>query len=86
MTGKAVRLAPATTMAGFKDLSYFENGITVGVREMEHIISEVAMKFRFSRTTVSRVKHKYRVAGRTSDIQQRCSIEKALNERNYPRL
>ncbi|GFW11768.1 HTH_Tnp_Tc3_2 domain-containing protein [Trichonephila clavipes] len=36
-------------MAGYQNLSEFESGI-VGAREMGHSISEVAMKFGFSRT------------------------------------
>ncbi|GFS51513.1 uncharacterized protein TNCV_549541 [Trichonephila clavipes] len=42
-------------MAGYQTLSEFERCVTIGVREMGHCISEVAMEFRFSRTTISRV-------------------------------
>ncbi|GBO33180.1 hypothetical protein AVEN_24672-1 [Araneus ventricosus] len=47
-------------MAGYQDLSDFERGVIVGAREMGHSISEVGMKFGFSRTTISRVYREYR--------------------------
>ncbi|GFY04104.1 HTH_Tnp_Tc3_2 domain-containing protein [Trichonephila clavipes] len=50
----------AATMAGYQNLSEFEHGVIVGAREMGHSISEGAMKFGFSRTTISRV---YRESG-----------------------
>ncbi|GFU51393.1 HTH_Tnp_Tc3_2 domain-containing protein [Trichonephila clavipes] len=39
-------------MAGYQDLSEFERGVIVGAREMGHGLSEVAMKFGFSRATI----------------------------------
>ncbi|GFV61096.1 uncharacterized protein TNCV_1972711 [Trichonephila clavipes] len=50
-------------MAGYQDLSEFERGVKVGTREMEHSISEAAMKFGFSRTTISRVYREYQESG-----------------------
>ena len=53
VSGIIVRSVTAATMAGYRDLSEFERGVIVGAREMGHSISEVAMKFGFSRTTIS---------------------------------
>ncbi|GFS90244.1 transposable element Tcb2 transposase [Trichonephila clavipes] len=47
------------TRAGCQDLREFESGVIVGTRKMGHDISEVAMKFEFSRTTISRVYCEY---------------------------
>ncbi|GBO06237.1 hypothetical protein AVEN_27666-1 [Araneus ventricosus] len=55
VSGTVVRSVTAATMAGYQDLSEFERGVIVGAREMGHSISEVAMEFGFSRTTISRV-------------------------------
>ncbi|GFV89517.1 uncharacterized protein TNCV_4153321 [Trichonephila clavipes] len=55
----------AATMAGYQYLSEFERGVIVGAQEMGHGISEVAMKFGFSRTTISRVYRAYRESGKT---------------------
>ncbi|GBL73879.1 hypothetical protein AVEN_230825-1 [Araneus ventricosus] len=61
MSDKCIRSVPAATMAGYEDLSDFERGVIIGAREMGHSISEVAMKFGFSRTIISRVYREYRV-------------------------
>ncbi|GBN40941.1 hypothetical protein AVEN_94323-1 [Araneus ventricosus] len=53
MSDKCIGSVPAAAMAFFQDLTDFERGVIVGAREMGHSISEVAMKFRFSRTTIS---------------------------------
>ncbi|GFU93129.1 hypothetical protein TNCV_206741 [Trichonephila clavipes] len=45
----------AATMGGYQDLSEFECVVIAGEREMGHSTAEVAMKFGFSRTTISRV-------------------------------
>ena len=73
-------------MAGYHDLSDFERGVIVGAREMGHSISEVAMKFGFSRTTISRVYSEYRKYGKTSNYGHRCGREKTLKERDQRRL
>ncbi|GBO40004.1 hypothetical protein AVEN_103972-1 [Araneus ventricosus] len=80
---KCIRSIPAAAMACFQDLSVFERGVIVGAREMGHSISEVAMKFGFSRTTISRVYHEYRVSGKTSNFSHRCGRKKDL-ERTRP--
>ncbi|GBM61947.1 hypothetical protein AVEN_60807-1 [Araneus ventricosus] len=71
---------PAAAMACFQDLSDFERGVSIGAREMGHSISEVAMKFGFSRTTISRVYHEYTVSGKTSNFRHRCGRKKTLKE------
>ncbi|GBN18468.1 hypothetical protein AVEN_125400-1 [Araneus ventricosus] len=70
MSDKYIRSYPASEMACFQDLSDFERGVTVGTREMGHSISEVAMKFGFSRTAISRVYRKYWVSDDTEDDKQ----------------
>ncbi|GBN83723.1 hypothetical protein AVEN_237265-1 [Araneus ventricosus] len=60
MPDKCIKSVPASAMAGYQDLSDFERGVIIGAREMGHGISEVAMKFGFSRTTISRVYREYR--------------------------
>ncbi|GBO24320.1 hypothetical protein AVEN_224862-1 [Araneus ventricosus] len=62
MSDKCIRSVPAAAMAGYQDLSDFERGVIIGAREMGHSISDVAMKFGFSRTTISRVYREYRVS------------------------
>ena len=74
-------MASAVTMAGYQDLSEFERGFIFGAREMEHSITEVAMKSGFSRTTNSRVYSEYWVSGETSNFRHRCGREKTLNDR-----
>ncbi|GBM88949.1 hypothetical protein AVEN_146640-1 [Araneus ventricosus] len=69
-------------MAGYQVLSNFERGFIVGAREMGHSISEVAMKFVYSHTTISRVYHEYRVSGKTSNLRLRRDQKKTLKERN----
>ena len=73
-------------MAGYQDLSDFQRGLIVGAREMGYIISEVAMKFGFLRTTISRVYREYQVSGKTSNLRQRCGRKKTLTERDHRRL
>ncbi|GBM76816.1 hypothetical protein AVEN_122192-1 [Araneus ventricosus] len=80
MSDKCIRSVPAAEMAGFKDLSDFQRGVIVGAREMGHSISEVAMKFRFSRTTISRVYREYRVSDKTSNFRYRCGRKKDLEK------
>ncbi|GBM09900.1 hypothetical protein AVEN_241223-1 [Araneus ventricosus] len=64
MSDKCIRSVPAAAIAGYQDLSDFERGVIIGAREMGHSISEVAMKFGFSRTTISRVYREYRVSAK----------------------
>ncbi|GFT73535.1 uncharacterized protein TNCV_4021391 [Trichonephila clavipes] len=75
-------------MAGYEDLSEFvcERAVIVGAREMGRIISEVAMKFRFSRTTISRVYRQYRESGKTSNLRHRFGRKKNTQERDQRRL
>ncbi|GBN72996.1 hypothetical protein AVEN_254669-1 [Araneus ventricosus] len=73
-------------MAGYQDLSEFERGVIVGAREMGHSISEVAMKFGFSRTTNSRVYREYRESGKISNLRHRCGRKKIMQERDQRRL
>ncbi|GBM52100.1 hypothetical protein AVEN_131116-1 [Araneus ventricosus] len=81
-----VRSVTAATMAGYQDLSEFERGVIVGAREMGHSICEVAMKFGFSRTTISRVYREYRESGKTSNLRHSCGRRKIVQERNQRRL
>ncbi|GBM40876.1 hypothetical protein AVEN_14799-1 [Araneus ventricosus] len=71
VSDEAVGSVPGAAMAGYQDLSNFERGLIVGAREMGHSISEVAMKFGYSHTTISRVYHEYRVSGKTSNLRHR---------------
>ncbi|GBM58545.1 hypothetical protein AVEN_268617-1 [Araneus ventricosus] len=80
MSDKCITSVPAAAMACFQDLSDFERGVIVGAREMGHSISEVAMKFGFSRTTISRVYREYRVSGKTSNFHHRCGRRKGLGK------
>ncbi|GBN08247.1 hypothetical protein AVEN_216946-1, partial [Araneus ventricosus] len=82
VSGTVVRSVTAATMAGYQDLSEFEHGVIVGVREMGHSISEVAMKFGFSRTTISRVYREYREFGKTSNLRHCCSWKKIMQDRD----
>ncbi|GFX37047.1 HTH_Tnp_Tc3_2 domain-containing protein [Trichonephila clavipes] len=59
MSGTVVRYVTAATMTAYQDLSQFERGVTVGAREMGHGISDVAMIFGFSLTTISRLYREY---------------------------
>ncbi|GBN21129.1 hypothetical protein AVEN_249967-1 [Araneus ventricosus] len=68
-------------MAGYQDLSEFERGVIVGAREIRHSISEVAIKFGFSRTTISRVYREYRESGKSSNLRHRCGRKKIMQER-----
>ncbi|GBO27141.1 hypothetical protein AVEN_152737-1 [Araneus ventricosus] len=80
MSDKCIRSVPAAAMACIQDLSDFERGVIVGAREMGHSISEVAMKFGFSRTTISRVYRDYWVSGKTSNFRHRCGRKKDLEK------
>ncbi|GBM80330.1 hypothetical protein AVEN_132895-1 [Araneus ventricosus] len=66
-------------MAGYHDLSNFERGVIVGVRD------KVAMEFGFSRTTISRVYREYRLSGKTLNLRHRCGRKKTLKERDHRR-
>ncbi|GBM07190.1 hypothetical protein AVEN_15432-1 [Araneus ventricosus] len=83
MSDKCIRSVPASAMAGYQDLSDIERGVINGAREMGHSISEVPMKFGFSRTTISRVYREYRVSGKTSNFRHQCGRKKDL-ERTGP--
>ncbi|GBM42398.1 hypothetical protein AVEN_130276-1 [Araneus ventricosus] len=67
----------------YQDLCDFERGVIIGAREMGHSISEVAMKFGFSRTIISRVYREYRVSGKTSNFRHRCGRKKTLKELDH---
>ncbi|GBM51156.1 hypothetical protein AVEN_2506-1 [Araneus ventricosus] len=84
--GTVVRSVTASAMAGYQDLSEFERGVIVGAREMGHSITEVAMKFGFSRTTISRVYREYRESGKTSNLRHRCGRRKIMHEWDQRRL
>ncbi|GBM35107.1 hypothetical protein AVEN_40334-1 [Araneus ventricosus] len=73
-------------MAGYQDLSNFERGFIVGAREMRHSISEVAMKFGYSHTAISRVYYEYRVSGKTSNLRHRRDQKKTLKEHDLKRV
>ncbi|GFX40496.1 HTH_Tnp_Tc3_2 domain-containing protein [Trichonephila clavipes] len=73
-------------MADYQDLSEFERGVIVGTREMGHIISEVVMKFGFSRTTISRVYREYRESSKISNLRHQCGRKKIMQERDQRRL
>ncbi|GBN74546.1 hypothetical protein AVEN_271776-1 [Araneus ventricosus] len=73
-------------MAGYQDLSEFERGVIIGEREMGHSISEVSMKFGFSRMTISQVYREYREYVKTSNLRHRCGQKKILQERDLRRL
>ncbi|GBM78959.1 hypothetical protein AVEN_47695-1 [Araneus ventricosus] len=86
VSGTVARSVTAATMAGYQDLSEFERGVIVGAREMGHSISEIAMKFGFSRTTTSRVYREYRESGKTSNLRHLCSRKKIMQERDQRQL
>ncbi|GFT00845.1 HTH_Tnp_Tc3_2 domain-containing protein [Trichonephila clavipes] len=75
-------------MTGYQDffLGQFERGVTVGAREMKHSIFEVVMKFRFSRTTISRVYRQYQESGKTSNLRHSCGRKKIMQKRDQRRL
>ncbi|GFX51565.1 HTH_Tnp_Tc3_2 domain-containing protein [Trichonephila clavipes] len=73
-------------MTGYQDLSEFERDVTVVERKMAHGISEAAMKFRFSATTISRVYRGYRESVKTSNLRHRCCRKKIMQERDQRRL
>ncbi|GBN00297.1 hypothetical protein AVEN_171890-1 [Araneus ventricosus] len=80
MSNKCIRTVSAAALACFQDLSDFERGVIVGARDMGHSIAEVAMKFGFSRTTISRVYREYRISGKKSNFRQRCGRKKDLEK------
>ncbi|GBM00022.1 hypothetical protein AVEN_214099-1 [Araneus ventricosus] len=80
---KCIRSVLVAAMAGYQDLSTFERGVIIGAREMGNNISEVAIKFVFSRTTISRVYREYRVSGKTSNFRHRCDRKKTLKELDH---
>ncbi|GBM77270.1 hypothetical protein AVEN_265575-1 [Araneus ventricosus] len=53
---------------------------------MGHNISEVEMKFGFSRTTISRVYREYRESGKTSNLRHRCGRKKIKQVQDQRRL
>ncbi|GBM50172.1 hypothetical protein AVEN_50066-1 [Araneus ventricosus] len=83
MSDKCIRSIPAAAMAGYQDLSDFERGVIIGAREMGHSISEVVMKFGFSRTTISRLYCEYRVSGKASNFHRRCGRKRTLKELDH---
>ncbi|GBL90990.1 hypothetical protein AVEN_184386-1 [Araneus ventricosus] len=83
MSDKCIRSVSAAAMAGYQDLSDFERSVIVGAREMRHIISEIAMKFGFARTTISEVYREYGVSGKTSNVRHRCGWKKTLKELDH---
>ncbi|GBL78697.1 hypothetical protein AVEN_65262-1 [Araneus ventricosus] len=84
MSDKCIRSVPAAAMACFQDLSDFERGVIVGAREMGHSISEVPMKFGFSRTTISRVYREYRVSEMNIIEDTRDALLHAVEKRSPP--
>ncbi len=70
MFEKAIRSVLVSTMAGYQDFRDFEREVIVSAGEMGHIISEVAMKFEFLRTTISRVNREYQVSGKVSNLRR----------------
>ncbi|GFU89188.1 HTH_Tnp_Tc3_2 domain-containing protein [Trichonephila clavipes] len=53
---------------------------------MEHSISEVAMKFGFSRTAILQVYREYRESGKTSNLRHHCGPKKIMQQRDQRRL
>lgn len=86
VSGTVTRSVTDATSAGYQDLREFKCGVIVGAREMEHSISEVAIKFGFSSTTILRVCHEYRESGKTSNLRHRCGRKKIMQERDQRRL
>ncbi|GFX07533.1 uncharacterized protein TNCV_5092441 [Trichonephila clavipes] len=68
VSGTVVRYFTAATMVGYQDLREFKSGVIVGARKMGHIMSYVAMKFGFSRMTISREYREYWESGKTSNL------------------
>ncbi|GFU33210.1 HTH_Tnp_Tc3_2 domain-containing protein [Trichonephila clavipes] len=73
-------------MAGYDYLYKFEFGVIVRAREIGHCISEVAIKFGFSRATISRVYREYRESGKTSNLRHHSGRKKIMQERDQRRL
>ncbi|GFV54246.1 HTH_Tnp_Tc3_2 domain-containing protein [Trichonephila clavipes] len=55
-------------------------------QEMGHSISEVSIKFGFSRTTISQVYRDYRESRKTSNLRHHCGRKKNMQERDQRRL
>ncbi|GFV57448.1 transposable element Tcb2 transposase [Trichonephila clavipes] len=53
---------------------------------MGYSISEVAMKFGFSRTAISRVYHEFWESGKTSNLRHHCCRKKNIQERDEQQL
>ncbi|GFX13757.1 HTH_Tnp_Tc3_2 domain-containing protein [Trichonephila clavipes] len=53
---------------------------------MGHSICEVAMKFGFSRTTISRVFREYRESSKSSNLRHHCGWKKIMQKRDQLRL
>ncbi|GBN64352.1 hypothetical protein AVEN_99542-1 [Araneus ventricosus] len=83
MSDKCIRWVSAAAMVGYQDLSDFQSGVIIGAQKMGHSNSEVAMKFRFSRTTILRVYREYRVSGKISNFCHRCGRKKTLREPDH---
>ncbi|GFW04875.1 uncharacterized protein TNCV_4881101 [Trichonephila clavipes] len=73
-------------MESYQDLSEFERGVIVGVREMGHSISKVAMKFEFPRMSILKVCRDYQESGKTSNLRHRCPRKNIMQERDQRRL
>ncbi|GBM10634.1 hypothetical protein AVEN_7911-1 [Araneus ventricosus] len=83
MSDKCIRSIPSAAMADYQDLSDFERGVIIGARAMGHRISDVAIKFGFSRTIISQVYREYRISGKTSNFRHRCGRKKTLKELDH---
>ncbi|GFV23662.1 uncharacterized protein TNCV_5108481 [Trichonephila clavipes] len=79
--GTVVRYVTASTMTCYQDLSVFERGVIVSVRERRHSIFEVAMKFGpFTIMTISRVYCENLESGKTSNLGLRYDREKIMQD------
>lgn len=65
---KAVRFIFTSTMANYEDLEYFELGVILHKWEMGHSVSEVAIKFGISSTTISGMYREHMVSVKTLDL------------------
>lgn len=69
-SAKAVSSFSCATMSGCNDLSYFELGVILGTQEKGQSMSDVAMEFAFSLTTISPVYREHQVTGKISNLRQ----------------